>query len=45
MKLIYLKMKELIQNEELSSKLVLKGIERVKKYNRYNFIKDIEKIY
>ena len=42
---LFERMKELIQNEELSSKLVSKGIERVKKYNRYNFIKDIEKIY
>ena len=42
---LFEKMKELIQRDELSSKLVLKGIERVKKYNRYNFIKDIEKIY
>ena len=38
-------MKELIQDEELSNKLVLKGLERVKKYNRYNFIKDFEKTY
>jgi hypothetical protein len=38
-------MKELIKNKELSNKLVSKGIERVKKYNRYNFIKDFEKIY
>ena len=42
---LFEKMKELIQSEKLSSKLVLKGIKRVKKYNRYNFIKDIEKIY
>ncbi len=42
---LFEKMKELIQRDELSSKLVAKGIERVKKYNRYNFIKDIEKIY
>ena len=42
---LFEKMKELIERDELSSKLVLKGIERVKKYNRYNFIKDIEKIY
>ena len=39
------KMKELIQSEELSKKLVLKGLERVKKFNRYNFIKDLEKTY
>ena len=42
---LFERMKELIQNEELSCKLVSKGIERVKKYNRYNFIKGIEKIY
>ena len=42
---LFERMKELIQNEELSSKLVLKGIKRVKKYNRYNFIKEFEKIY
>ena len=42
---LFEKMKELIQRDELSSRLVLKGIERVKKYNRYNFIKEIEKIY
>ncbi len=39
------RMKELILNKELSTKLVSKGIKRVKKYNRYNFIKDIEKLY
>ena len=42
---LFERMKELIQSKELSSKLVLKGIKRVKKFNRYNFIKDIEKIY
>ena len=42
---LFEKMKELIQGEELSNKLVLKGLERVKKYNRYNFIKDFEKTY
>ena len=42
---LFERMKELIKNKELSNKLVSKGIERVKKYNRYNFIKDIEKIY
>ena len=42
---LFERMKELIQSKELSSKLVSKGIKRVKKYNRYNFIKDIEKIY
>ncbi len=42
---LFEKMKDLIQSEELSNKLVLKGLERVKKYNRYNFIKDFEKTY
>jgi glycosyltransferase involved in cell wall biosynthesis len=42
---LFQKMKQLVQSEDLSSKLVSKGIKRVKKYNRYNFIKDIEKIY
>ena len=42
---LFEKMKELIKSEELSKKLILKGFERVKKYNRYNFIKDLEKIY
>ena len=42
---LFERMKELIQSKELSSKLVSKGIKRVKKFNRYNFIKDIEKIY
>ena len=42
---LFERMKELIQNKELSSKLVLKGFKRAKKYNRFNFIKDIEKIY
>ena len=42
---LFEKMKELIQSEELSQKLVLKGLERVKKFNRYNFIKDFEKTY
>ena len=42
---LFERMKELIQSKELSTKLVSKGIKRVKKYNRYNFIKDIEKIY
>ena len=42
---LFEKMKELIQCEELSQKLVLKGLERVKKFNRYNFIKDFEKTY
>ena len=42
---LYEKMKELIKNEALSKKLISKGFERVKKYNRHNFIKDLEKIY
>ena len=42
---LFERMKELILNKELSTKLVSKGIKRVKKYNRNNFIKDIEKIY
>ena len=42
---LFKRMKELIQSEELSSKLVSKGVEIVKKYNRLNFIKDFEKIY
>jgi glycosyltransferase involved in cell wall biosynthesis len=42
---LFERMKELIQSNELSIKLVSKGIKRVKKYNRHNFIKDIEKIY
>ena len=42
---LFEKMKGLIQSEELSKKLVLKGLERVKKFNRYNFIKDFEKTY
>ena len=42
---LFQKMKQLVQSEGLSSKLVSKGIEKVKKYNRYNFIKDLEKIY
>ena len=42
---LFERMKELIQSEELSSKLVSKGIKRVKKYNRYNFIKEFEKTY
>ena len=42
---LFEKMKELIQSEELSKKLVSRGLERVKKFNRYNFIKDFEKTY
>ena len=42
---LFERMKELILNKELSTKLVSKGIKRVQKYNRNNFIKDIEKIY
>ena len=38
-------MKLLIQNNDISNKLISKGYEKVKKYNRYNFIKDIEKVY
>ena len=38
-------MKQLINNKDLSDKLILKGYEKVKKYNRYNFIKDFEKTY
>ncbi len=41
---LYERMKELIQNKDLSKKLISKGFERVKKFNRYNFIKDFEKI-
>ena len=41
---LFEKMKELIHNKNLSKKLVNKGYERVKKFNRYNFIKDFEKI-
>ena len=42
---LFEKMKELILSKELSSKLVSKGIKRVKKFNRFNFIKYIEKTY
>jgi len=42
---LFEKMKELIKSEELSKNLISKGFERVKKYNRYNFIKDFEKTY
>ena len=42
---LFEKMKELIKSEELSKNLIFKGFERVKKYNRYNFIKDFEKTY
>ena len=38
-------MKELIQSKNLSKKLIIKGAERVKKFNRRNFIKDFEKTY
>ena len=41
---LFQRMKELIQNKDLSKKLVSKGFDRVKKFNRYNFIKDFEKI-
>ena len=42
---LYYKMKELIKSRSLYNKLVLKGLERAKRYNRFNFIKDFEKIY
>ncbi|MBL6592393.1 MAG: glycosyltransferase family 4 protein [Flavobacteriaceae bacterium] len=42
---LFERMKELIQSEELSNKLVSKGFERVQKFNRNNFIKEFEKIY
>ena len=42
---LFERMKELIQNKDLSNELILKGFERAKKYNRYNFIKEFEKIY
>ena len=42
---LFEKMKQLINNKDLSDKLILKGYEKVKKYNRYNFIKDFEKTY
>ncbi len=42
---LFERMKELIESEELSSKLVSRGEKIVKKYNRYNFIKNIEKTY
>ena len=42
---LFERMKELIQSKELRNQLISKGIKRVKKYNRYNFIKDFEKIY
>ena len=40
---LFEKMKELIQSKNLSKKLIIKGAERVKKFNRRNFIKDFEK--
>ena len=45
MNFIYLKMLELINCKDLSNQLIEKGSERVKKFNRKNFIKDFEKIY
>jgi glycosyltransferase involved in cell wall biosynthesis len=42
---LYKRMRELIQNKNLSNNQVLSGLEKVKKFNRYNFIKDFEKIY
>ena len=42
---LFEKMKELIQSKNLSKKLIIKGAERVKKFNRRNFIKDFEKTY
>ena len=42
---LYEKMKILIQNQKLLKKLTLKGKEKVKKFNRNNFIKEFEKIY
>lgn len=42
---LYEKMKELIESNNLRNKLISKGSERVKKYNRFNFIKEFEKIY
>ncbi len=41
---LFQKMKQLIENKTLSEKLANKGFERVKKFNRHNFIKDFEKI-
>ncbi len=40
---LYKRMRELIQVKDLSKKLILKGTERVKKFNRFNFITDFEK--
>ncbi len=41
---LFQKMKKLVENKSLSKELVSKGFERVKKFNRYNFIKGFEKI-
>ena len=41
---LYNKMKQLIENEHLRNELIFKGFDRVKKFNRHNFIKDFEKI-
>ena len=42
---LFERMKELINSDQLSSKLVSKRLKVVKKFNRHNFIKDFEKIY
>ncbi len=42
---LYKRMKDLIQDKELYNSLVKKGMEKVKKFNRSNFIKGFEKIY
>ena len=42
---LFEKKKELIQNEDLRNQNILKGSRRVKKFNRLNFIKGLEKIY
>ena len=42
---LFEKMLELINCKDLSNQLIEKGSERVKKFNRKNFIKDFEKIY
>ena len=41
---LFQKMKKLVENKSLSKELASKGFERVKKFNRDNFIKDFEKI-
>ena len=42
---LFERMKELIESNDLCKKLIFKGSERVKKFNRFNFIKDFEKLY